>query len=189
MMTGTVNTEAEAGARPSVAVQAPQAVLTYQLTPADALAWERRDPAARKRNRGGLGISLMVGISLLVTVTRHLPDWLSRLHSNAIAVVILLAPFGAMLLAQRRDLRRRGAERVAAPVDVTLEIWPRRLLETRADSRKPQALGAEALRDVIETADHIFLHSRSATIIIPARAFADAKAKDDFAGYWEEFAG
>ena len=184
MMTATVDAETE----PSVAKRAPDTVLTYRLTPADARAWERLNPAARKRNRAGLGISLMVGISLLVTVTRHLPDWLSRLHSNAIALVILLAPFGAMMLAHRRDLARRSAERVASDVEVTLEVWPRRLVETRADGRKPLALGAEALRDVIETEGHVFLHARSGTIIVPARAFADGKAKDAFAGYWEGFA-
>lgn len=166
----------------------PESVLTYELTPADARAWEIRDPAARKRNRAGLGVSVMVGISLLVTVTRHLPDWLSQLHSNAIALVILLLPVGGVLLAQRRDLARRTADRVATPVKVTLELWARRLSEERADRRDPLVLGAESLRDVIETDTHVFLTARSGTIIVPASAFPSAKAKDDFAGYWEDFA-
>lgn len=167
----------------------PESVLTYELGPADARAWEKRDPAVRKRNRAGLGVSLMVGISLLVTVTQHLPDWLSQLHSNAIAVAILLLPFGGVLLSQRRDLARRSAERLPAPVKVTLEIWPRRLSEQRADKREPLVLGAESLREVIETDRHIFLTARSGTIIVPATAFPSAKAKDTFAGYWEDFVG
>lgn len=166
---------------------APESVLSYRLTPEDARAWERRDPAQRKRNRAALGVSGMVGISLLVTVTRHLPDWLSQLHSNAIAVAILLLPGLGVLLSQRRDLNRRVRDRVPEAVDVTLEVWPRRLAEIRADGRAPLVLGAESLREVIETDSHIFLHARAGTIILPASAFADAKAKDAFAGYWEEF--
>ena len=86
-------------------------------------------------------------------------------------------------------LCRHPSVAAPAPVKVTLEIWPRRLSEQRADKREPLVLGAESLREVIETDTHIFLTARSGTIIVPATAFSSAKAKDAFAGYWEDFAG
>ncbi len=177
------------GAEPMRQPQPPQSVFHYRLTAADARAWERRDPAVRKRNRVALGLALLAGISLLATVTGHLPDWLSRLHSNALALSILLLPMGAVFLAQRRDLARRSLSRVPAPVEVRLEVWARRLAETRADRPEPLVLGAESLRDVVETEGHVFLTARSGTIILPAAAFPLPEAKRRFAAYWKDFAG
>lgn len=167
----------------------PNAVLRYRLSPADALAWERRNPVEKKRKRGVMAGAVFAGILLLSVTSRHLPAWLSNLHSNALAVAILFLPLALALAIQSAETRRRARRAVADEVEATLEVWDRRLVETRADRTEPVVLGAQALRDVIETPDHIFLQSRGATIILPARAFADAKAKDAFAGHWEAMVG
>ena len=167
----------------------PKAVMTYRLTPADALAWERRDPQIRKRNRVAIGSALFAGLGLLSVTVRHLPAWLSSLHSNALAVLILCLPLGLVLAFQRVELHKRARLRVAEPVDVRLDVWDRRLAEHRADRGEPLVLGVQALRSVIETDAHVFLYARGGTVIVPATAFADARAKDDFAGHWEQVAG
>lgn len=167
----------------------PHTVMTYRLTPQDALAWERRDPVARKRNRVAIGGALFGGAGLLSVTARHLPAWLSNLHSNALAVLILCLPLGLVLLMQRRDLVQRARQRVPAPVDVRLEVWDRRISEHRADRGDALVLGAQAMREVIETDGHIFLTARNGTVIVPAGAFGDARAKDEFAGHWEKVAG
>ncbi len=167
----------------------PHTVMTYRLTTQDAVAWERRDPVARKRNRVAIGGAIFGGMGLLSVTARHLPVWLSNLHSNALAVLILCMPLGLVLFMQRRDLMQRAQARVPAPVDVTLEIWDRRLSEHRADRGEALVLGAQAVREVIETDAHIFLTARNGTVIVPAAAFADARTKDDFAGHWEKVAG
>lgn len=167
----------------------PKAVMTYRLTPADALAWERRDPQIRKRNRVAIGSALFAGLGLLSVTVRHLPAWLSSLHSNALAVLILCLPLGLVLAFQRVELHKRARLRVAEPVDVRLDVWDRRLAEHRADRGEPLVLGVQALRGVIETDAHVFLYARGGTVIVPATAFADARAKDDFAGHWEQVAG
>lgn len=163
----------------------PKAVLSYQLTTADALEWERRDPAIRRRNRAGLAGALLAGLGLLSLVTRHLPAWLSALHSNAIALAILCLPLGVVLVLQRIDLAQRARRRVPAPVDVRLSVWDRRLVEERADRDAPLVVGAQAVRAMIDTADHIFLHAKAGTVIVPGRAFPTPRARDDFAGHWE----
>ena len=177
------------GAGPSAAPLPPSLVLTYLLTTADALAWERRDPAIRRRDRVAMGGAVFGGIGLLSATVRHLPAWLSSLHSNALAVLILCLPLGLVLFLQRIDLRKRALRRIASPVGVTLEVWDRRISEQREDASDPLVLGAGSLREVIDTGDHVFLTVRGRTVIVPARAFADAKTRDEFAAHWEAAAG
>lgn len=167
----------------------PHTTMSYRLTSADALAWERRDPVARKKNRVALGGAVFAGIGLLSVTARHLPVWLSSLHSNALAVLILCLPLGLVLLVQRIDLRQRARRRVPMPTDVKLELWDRRLSECRDDRPEALVLGAQTLRAVIGTQEHVFLHARSGTVIVPASAFADAGAKDAFVDHWEQVTG
>lgn len=174
---------------PVAAGAAPHKVLRYRLSPADALAWERRDPVARKRDRVAIGGGLFAGIGLLSVTSRHLPAWLSSLHSNALALVILCLPLGLVLLFQRFDLGKRALRRVGGDTDVTLELWDRRISERRADGAAPLVLGAQSVRGVIETAGHVFVTSRSGTVIVPATAFADSAAKAEFAAHWARLSG
>ncbi len=163
----------------------PHSVLTYTLTWQDALDWERRDPVERKRRRALMAASFLGGIMLLSVTARHLPDWLSKLHSTALAFVILFLPLAAAIVVKRSETLSRARLAVPGDVGVRLELWDRRLVETRDDRATPLVIGAEGLRDVVETPERVFLYSRSGTIIVPATAFADAKAKDAFAGHWE----
>lgn len=162
----------------------PHTVLSYRLTGEDALAWERRDPVERKRKRALYAAALLAGLMLLSVTSQHLPSWLSDLHSNALAFVILLLPLGLAALIQARELRRRAREAVPEAIDVQLEVWDRRLRETREDRKQALVVGTEELRDVVETVGHVFLYARTGTVIVPASAFADAAAKEDFAGHW-----
>lgn len=183
-MNGAAADTVAGAADPVRAPLPPHTVLGYRLRMADALAWERRDPAEKKRRRALVAASLLGGVMLLGFTSQHLPDWLSQLHSTALAFVILLLPLGLAALVQRRDLYRRARAAVAGEVGVRLEIWDRRLAETRDDRDRPLVIGAEALRDVVETGGHVFLHARAGTIIVPVSAFADAGAMRDFARDW-----
>lgn len=167
----------------------PHTVLTYVLTTADARAWEAQDPARRRSKRAARAGALLAGLMLLSVTASHLPDWLSRLHSNALAFVILCIPLSVLLAVQHLDTGKRAAERIAAPVEARLEVWDRRLAETRADRNEPLILGAQSLRGVIETGTHLFLYTKTDAIILPTAAFPDAKARDAFAGHWEKMVG
>lgn len=162
----------------------PHTVLTYRLAVEDALAWERRDPVERKRKRALYAAALLAGLMLLSVTSQHLPSWLSDLHSNALAVVILLLPLGVAALIQSRELRRRAGQAVPEAVDVRLEVWDRRLREVREGRKQALVIGTEELRDLVETDGHVFLYARTGTIIVPAAAFGDAAAKADFAETW-----
>lgn len=167
----------------------PQTVLTYRLTPDDAMAWERVNPAQRKERRMGLGRGVLGGIGLLTLSSRIVPPSIPALHSGAVAGFLLALPMGLVLLLQGRSRRHHVREMLPEPVEVRLEVWDRRLSEHRSDRNTPLVLGPQAVRSVIETDGHVFVHASSGTIIVPATAFADAKAKDDFAGHWESVAG
>ncbi|AWB49486.1 hypothetical protein HYN69_14140 [Gemmobacter aquarius] len=162
----------------------PHTVLDYRLEEKDALAWERRDPVERKRKRALYAASLLAGLMLLSVTSQHLPSWLTDLHSNVLAVAILLLPLGVAALIQARDLSRRAREAVPEAVNVRLEVWDRRLKETRDGRKQALVVGTEELRDVVETGEHVFLYARVGTIIVPASAFGDAAAKESFAEHW-----
>lgn len=186
-MTGTAAT---GGGQDAVrAPLPPHTVLTYRLTPADAMAWERANPSQRKERRLGLGRGVLGGIGLLTLSSRVLPSSIPALHSGAVAGFLLALPMGLVMLLQGRSRRHHVRELLPDPVEVRLEVWDRRLSEHRSDRNTPLVLGPQAVRSVIETDGHVFVYASSGTIIVPASAFADAKAKDDFAGHWESVAG
>lgn len=161
-----------------------KAVLHYALDVADALAWERLSPAHRKRDRVALAASGFVGLGLLKLLSGHLQT-VSGLHSLPSAILLLVSPGLGVWLLQRRDQRKRAALRVGTQIRTRLELWPERLIEHRADRRKPLVVGGRSLRMLEETKDHVFLAAgREDVVIVPARAFATPAAKADFAAYW-----
>lgn len=167
---------------------APQegGVLHYVLTPEDALAWERRSPRHRRRDRVALGAAVFSGIGLIKVIGGHFPD-LKLLHSLPMAAALIAIPVLIVLWLQKRDQRKRAAERVPAPVGVTLEHSPQRVVERREDRKDVSGFGRSGLHEIHETATHVFLSTGRDVVILPARGFATPAAREAFVTYWREY--
>lgn len=168
--------------------RAPDLVLDYVLEPADALAWERRDPRYRRRNRAAYSAAGLSGMYLLNTASHLLLD-LHILHSLPMAFVVLAAPAALVRVLLRHDLTKRARTRLAGAVQVRLEVTGDRLAEWRAGQAKPVALGARALRVVMATGGHVFLSTGGEVVIVPRRAFASDTEMARFAQDWENRLG
>ena len=158
-------------------------VLHYVLTPEDVLAWERRSPKLRRRDRVALVAAAFAGIGLVKVIGGHMPD-LHLLHSLPMAFVVIALPILAVMMMQRRDLRRRVADRVSAPVGVQLEVAPDRIVERREDRRAVVAFGVAGLREVVVGTEHVFLSTGADVVIVPFRAFATPDARAAFVAHW-----
>lgn len=147
-------------------------VLDYVLGPRDALAWERVDPAARRRDRLALMAALLAGFGLLSVLHGVAEGW-RGLHSVPGAMVVLLVPVVAVRALSWREARRRALARLAAEVAVRLEIGAGRIVERRADRAAVLTLGLRALRLLRETGEHLFLSDGREVVILPLRALGD----------------
>lgn len=189
-MTEIVATESGAGeAEAPVAADGrsggrPDRVIHYTLDYEDALVWERASPSHRKRDKVALFAAFFAGLGLLKMLGGVMTD-LATLHSLPMATLLMAAPFGMVILLQRRDLRARAQRRAGQRSGMRLEIWGDRLVEYRDDRREPLAFGALSLREVRETAGHVFLSTGSDVIIVPGRAFVSEAAKSAFAAEWQ----
>lgn len=166
-------------------VDQPDRVIHYTLDLPDALVWERTSPAHRKRDRVALGASVFAGLGLVSILKGHLPDGVAFLHSMTFALLLMVSPMGLALLLQRLDLRKRATERAAQRIGVRLELWEDRMIEHRDDRRLPLVVGARSLREVKDTAGHVFLSTGTDVIIVPLRAFGSAAEKSAFAAKWQ----
>ncbi len=167
-------------------------VLEYRLDLADALAWERRAPGPRKRDRMALAVGLFAGLGLLQMLSGRL-ETVPGLHSVPVAVGLLVLPVLLVAMVRWRDRRRRAEARIGeaeAGIGVRLEIWPDRLIEQRADRPAPLVVGARSLRHLRETGAHVFLaFGAEEVVIVPARAFATPEDKAEFAARWRAHGG
>lgn len=166
-------------------IDQPDRVIHYTLDLPDALVWEKASPAHRKRDRVALGASVFAGLGLISVLNGHLPEDVPFLHSLTFAFILLIAPMVLTLLLQRHDLRKRAQERADQRIGVRLELWEDRMIEHRDDRRAPLVVGALSLREVRETARHVFLSTATEVIIVPTRAFLNPAAKSEFAAKWQ----
>lgn len=171
-------TAAEHGAAPI-----GSGVLNYVLTSEDAMAWEVRSPRIRRRDRVALGAAVFAGIGLIKVIGSNLPD-LRLLHSLPMAFVLIALPVLGVKMLQRRDHRRRAAERVPAPVGVHLEYSAERIVERQENRRDVVAFGAAGLREVVEAPGHICLGNGSDVVIVPNGAFPTEAARAAFLRHW-----
>lgn len=169
--------------------EAPLRVMLYRLEPGDALAWERISPGHRRRDRIGIAAGCLAGLGLLQGLSGTLRD-AAWLHSLPAALILMLAPAVGVWLMARRDRRRRAAARIAEPVETRLEIWPGRLVESRADGAQAVVRGLRSLRAVRSVAGRVFLgFGGDEVIILPRAAFATEKARAEFVAEWRERIG
>lgn len=165
---------------------APEAdLLRFDLDWRDALAWERHDPRQKRRGRVAVAASLFAGIGLVQVIGGSLPS-LHWLHSIPMAAVVILSPAALVLLMQRQASARRARERCPERVSVDAELSPARVIQRTAGKGAAVRIGAKSLRDVVVTADHVFLSDGTDVAILPARAFASAADKDAFAAQWRD---
>lgn len=160
-------------------------ILTYDLTPADALAWVRRSPEVRRSDRIAIGGGVIAGLALLQFAAGHLSDALPQLHSTAVALILLALPPLAVALFRRQAHRALAADIVDQPTMAQLHLSSQRLSLHRADRAAPLVLGAKSLRAVFRTRAHVFLSGAKVVVIVPAAAFADPGAMNDFARHWQ----
>ncbi|MEY4695959.1 MAG: hypothetical protein RIT14_387 [Pseudomonadota bacterium] len=179
-----MTTAAETGT-PAPAAAAPQSILSFELTPADALAWVRRSPSVRRSDRIAIGGGLIAGLALLNFASGHLANALPQLHSTAVALILVALPALIVALVRRHSHRAQAAEIVARPTAAEVHLWTKRLALHRADQAAPLVLGAKSLRAVVQTRAHVFLAGAKGVVIVPATAFADATAMADFARHWQ----
>lgn len=162
----------------------PDRVIHYTQDYDDALVWERASPPHRKRDKVALFAALFAGLGLLQMLGGVMKD-LTLLHSVPTAALLMAAPFALVILLQRRDLRQRAQRRADQRTGARLEIWGDRLVEYRDDRKEPLAFGALSLREVRETAGHVFLSTGQDVMIVPTRAFVSPEAKSAFAAEWQ----
>lgn len=162
----------------------PDRVIHYTQDYDDALVWERASPAHRKRDKVALFAAFFAGLGLLQMLSGVMTD-LALLHSAPMAALLMVLPFALVVLLQRRDLRARAQRRAEQRTGARLEIWGDRLVEYRDDRKEPLAFGALSLREVRETAGHVFLSTGADVMIIPTRAFLNPAAKSAFAAEWQ----
>jgi len=148
------------------------------------MAWEVRSPRVRRRDRVAIGAGIFAGIGLVKVIGSHMAG-LELLHSLPMAFVLIALPVLAVLWMQRRDHRRRVAERLTQPVGVTLEYSPERVVERREDRSDVLAVGTAGLHDVLDSPEHLFLFTGADVIIVPRRAFATPDAQAAFLEYWQ----
>lgn len=180
---GTGETEAPVAAADRTGAK-PDRVIHYTQDYDDALVWERASPVHRKRDKVALFAAFFAGLGLIKMLSGVMPD-LAALHSVPMAALLMVLPFGLVILLQRRDLHLRAQRRADRRTGARLEIWGDRLVEYRDDRKEPLAFGALSLREVRETEGHVFLSTGRDVMIVPARAFPDLAAKSAFAAEWQ----
>lgn len=180
---GTGEAEAPAAVGGRLGVK-PDRVIHYTLDYSDALVWERASPPHRKRDKVALFAAFFAGLGLLKMLGGVMTD-LAPLHTVPMAVLLMAAPFGLVILLQRRDLRQRAQRRADQRIGVRLEIWGDRLVEYRDDRKEPLAFGALSMREVREEETHVFLSTGREVMIVPTRAFLNPAAKTAFAEEWQ----
>lgn len=147
------------------------------------MEWERRSPRMKRRDRVALGAAVFSGIGLIKVIGGHFSE-LKPLHTIPMAFALMALPLVAVVWMQRRDHRKRVAERVPAPVGVRLEHSADRVVERREDRKQPLAFGNAGLHEIVETEAHVFLSTGQDVVIVPHRAFADDGARERFVAHW-----
>lgn len=167
----------------------PLRVMQYRLEPGDAWAWEGISPGHRRRDRIAIVAACLAGLGLLQGLAGTLDD-AAWLHSLPAALILMLAPAGVVWLLARRDRERRAVARIADPVEMRLEIWPGRLVESRADGTGAVVRGRRSLRALRVAAGRVFLcFGGDEVIILPRGAFATPEARAEFVAEWRERIG
>lgn len=188
-MSGVTGAQSGAQSGAQAGPEAPLRVMLYRLEPGDALAWEGISPGHGRRDRIGIAAACLAGLGLLQGLAGTLRD-AAWLHSLPAALILMLAPAVGVWLMARRDRRRRAAARIAGPVETRLEIWPSRLVESRADGAQAVVRGLRSLRAVRSAAGRVFLgFGGDEVIILPRAAFASEKARAEFVAEWRERIG
>lgn len=162
----------------------PDRVIHYTQDYDDALVWERASPPHRKRDKVALFAAFFAGLGLLQMLGGVMKE-VTQLHSVPTAALLMALPFALVITLQRRDLRQRAQRRADRRTGARLEIWGDRLVEYRDDRTEPLAFGALSLREVRETAGHVFLSTGQDVMIVPTRAFQSPEAKSVFAAEWQ----
>ncbi|WP_323042807.1 hypothetical protein [Gemmobacter sp.] len=160
----------------------PQQVLHYRLTPADALAWERRPMELTGWRKLGFFAPWVV-LGMGWGVAEPLPGLLAR---SAVAGGAAIAVWLAVRLIVARARRRRALARVPAPLDMMCEVWGDHL-EARpvTGAQPPTTIAPEAIRQVLATPDRLFLDAAPALLILPRTAFATPEDMAAFAAHWD----
>lgn len=171
---------------PVLSIGSPLKTLHYRLTPADALAWERRPGAVFRSYGRAIFTALLIGVGLVRALAGRLAVVQGGPARSTLAVGLLITPVMVMSFATRRKQALRAAEEVGAPVDVTLEIWQRGLIERRPDRSIPVMIAGDRIREVVITPDHVFVDLGKDVVIIPSAAFADDAERTAFANRWND---
>ena len=171
---------------PVLSVGTPLTTLHYRLTPADALAWEHRPGAAKRFYGRAIFTSLLLGVGLIRALAGRLAVVQAGPARSILAVGLLAFPMAVMIFVSRRKIVRHAFDEVNAPVDVTLEVWPKGLIERRPDRLTPVMIAGDRISEVVITPDHVFVDLGKDVVIIPSSAFATAAERTDFANRWNE---
>jgi hypothetical protein len=162
----------------------PQAVLTYTLTADDLAAHLATARAAVRRRWQSLFSAAFASIMALNFLAGKLPMPENPLLELAEMAVILAGPAALALWLLRRDNRSQAAELLPAPVEVRLDIYANHALEHRPDLTAPRRHRARTAQRIMATRRLFFLDSETASLVVPARAFADRAELTALADRW-----
>lgn len=156
--------------------------LTFTLTPADALAWERLP----RELRGWRRLLFFLWLAAAGAWLTVLPErWIAGKLSQLLALLPFVAlHWGLASLAMSLAARRRARRRIPAPVQVRL-VEQGQMLSWQLGESAPQEITPATIRQVLLTRSHLFLDAPPALVILPVAAFETAQAAQDFATRWD----
>ncbi|HQZ11468.1 MAG TPA: hypothetical protein PK286_01165 [Devosia sp.] len=160
---------------------APLERLAYTLTSADALAYE----ALPREMTGWRKWAFLLWLAAAGVVLALLPrDWVGPEYGWRfwLALAVLFAAFwGIATLVMTLNVQRRARHRIPAARAVELTRRGNRLEIT--DAGRSYAVTYDAIADVTEAGDHLFITAPPEVIIVPLRAF---ESREQMSGFGRE---
>lgn len=163
----------------------PIATMSYTLTAADLAAFFSRTRRGRRQARGTLASAAFASLMALNFLTGKLPVPQNTFGTALEIGVILGLPIAAALWKLRHDRMAEALEVVPSPVQVTLAIHDDRAVEQRSDRPAPITHRPRTAHAVHLSRHSVTLESDHAVLVVPARAFPDAKAMRVLADLWD----
>ena len=161
----------------------PARVFLCDLTPADALAWERLPSEATGWRKVGV-FAPWVAVGMVWGASGDMGSLPLRLALTGGAGLAVMLAAGALTARARA---RRARARVPRPCRVQVEDFGDHLALRGMDPPGPVTFVApETIRQVVLARGHVFLEVPPELVILPLAAFEDAAEMAAFAAVWQD---
>lgn len=161
----------------------PARVFLCDVTPADALAWERLPSEATGWRKVGV-FAPWVAVGMVWGASGDMASLALRLPLTGGAGLAVMLAAGALTARARA---RRARSRVPAPCRVQVEEFGDHLALRGVDPPGPATfIAPETIRQIVLARGHVFLEAPPDLMILPLAAFEDAADMAAFAAVWQD---